>query len=434
MRPHTFKSRPGSRAYTKASTLAEADDHSETSNSSTQQGSILSRLRHWRTEEHVQPRSSEMIPPAAPSPPGRRWSLPGFRGARRHGDTVPATPAPSVPRAFVPLQPSTVQRHTLFAPQASPTPTRGKVRPLDTLMTRSRSGEDASNDSPSRASSDGAVPAPLNALPRVPVRRIPRQSVSSADPAAADAVRSDPDALAARLEQRIKTLSYLYRVVSGDEAYLYRTTLSAAAYRAVNTAEQLDTWSLTNVRLGMALGALLELDSPVAVRCKVSSAIASDALDTEIHLPFAVDVVLTLQTVLHVLDELYRKLLSWTPDADNETCTHVAVTDDKLKIVIQQTAMALANIARGVCAAELESWDRAVQSNAIVWECMSPSSVADAVGAALLPRRPSPPPHRRSLPMPFRRHPPPTAPVALFSRRDGGRALRATRSAAPLRP
>ncbi|WFD36991.1 hypothetical protein MCUN1_003883 [Malassezia cuniculi] len=437
------ESHPESPVYTKASAIAEAMDHSSDA-SSIQRGSVLTRIRRWRVDE-VEP--EEPVPTtqlgSVPAP-GRRWSLPGFRAKRQPQEALPITPERNTNAHATAVPPQPVRgspRGLLTAGKGSPTPTRGRARPLDMLlsMSRSRSGrvDDVFIDSPSDKSPGSQSPPQRattpHSVPRVPVRRIPHQSVSSADASGIAAVCADPNALGARLEQRIKTLKYLRKVISGNEAYLYRTTLSAAAYRAVHTPEELDAWAHGNVRIGMALGSILELDSAGAVRAAALEAVQIKS-DEQPQIPFAVDVVLTLQTMLHVLEQLYQKLHSWTPDADVDTCTHIAHTDEQLKTIIRRTAKELASVARGIYAAELDSWDRAVQSDAFVWECLSSSGIADAISAPLVPRKSNPQlPHRRSMPLVSRKSAQPTASVSLFARGDT-RGLRVSRSATPLRP
>lgn len=303
------------------STYSKASSLAESRTDSSSPSAVLARLRRRRERA---PREPESAPIDTQQMPVRRWSFPGFRNSRSH--ELPGTPAPSVR-------------------ELGPPGSRTDIAP---------------------------------GLPHVPVRW-PQRGVP-ADVSSDDA--SVADVLGTCLDQRIATLQFLRRVVAGKESYLYRATLSGAAFHAVHPRAHLDAWAHANVRTGMALGTLLELDSPAAVRDMAAS--VHDSARTT-HIPFAVDVVLTLQTLLHVLEEVYHRLRTWfTEDATQRAS--IVHTDEQLRPIIQRTAQELAGVARGLYVAELESSDRALSSGALAWECITAGSVADVVSTVLLPR------------------------------------------------
>lgn len=317
---HPFRLRR--RDDAQGSTYSKASSLAETRTEASSPSTVLARLRRRRERAPKEPESAPLD--TQQQTPVRRWSFPGFRPRRSHD--APGTPAPSVWELGPPSE------HAHLAPGLPHVPVRWP---------------------------QGGVPA----------------DVSSDDASVADV-------LGTCLDQRVATLQFLRRVVAGEEAYLYRATLSGAAFHAVHPRARLDAWAHANVRTGMALGALLELDSPAAVCDRVAS-VHDSARST--HIPFAVDVVLTLQTLLHVLEEVYHRLRTWfTEDAAQRAS--IVHTDEQLRPIIQRTAQELAGVARGLYIAELESSDRALSSGAVVWECITAGSIADVVSTALLPR------------------------------------------------
>ncbi|WFD31131.1 hypothetical protein MSPP1_002164 [Malassezia sp. CBS 17886] len=153
--------------------------------------------------------------------------------------------------------------------------------------------------------------------------------------------------------QRLETILYLQRVLDSEDRYLYGVTLRAKDFKAMVPKRALEKWAENTARIGLSMGALADYDSPEELldRCifLVKEAHADAAERRRKHplappqprkrprsmekywaeksarkvcpkpmpalfrgtVPFNIDAVFALRTVLDVLVELYYKLLAW---------------------------------------------------------------------------------------------------------------------------
>lgn len=192
--------------------------------------------------------------------------------------------------------------------------------------------------------------------------------------------------------QHCQTLSYLKRVVQGQEPYVYSVRFRPDDFTSTVPLHALKVWNFNSGKVCKALEHARQVTWPHEVLEVVSAiveevstvAVVEEAIPEAIVPPAITE---SLCKLLDALDSVYAKLFMWLDkdalrDLAGQPCSVPVVpscelldilqhTDRKLRKFIKCIAKDLSYVARSVCQNEMGEWDKILCDQNLDWEDFS---------------------------------------------------------------
>lgn len=192
--------------------------------------------------------------------------------------------------------------------------------------------------------------------------------------------------------QHCKTLSYLKRVVQGQDPFVYSVRFRSDDFTSIVPPHALKVWIFNSGKVCKALEHARLVTWPHEVLEVVSAIVeeVSTVAVVEEAIPEAIvpsAIIESLCVLLDALDSVYAKLFMWLDkdalrDLAGQPCSVPVVpscelldilqhTDRKLKKFIKCIAKDLSYVARSVCQNEMGEWDKILCDQNLDWEDLS---------------------------------------------------------------
>lgn len=339
----------------------------------------------------------------------KRWSLPIKRSKTPHRDSVdvkvPETfkqdmeqPIPKIVLESSPrdtqlvrdgfpanlTEPVVQDEHAMTEEHDMPNP-HAPVAPEVPLAVHDEAAPRKANDQEPAAGHESTIEAPA---PPSKGDTVASALPPNGTPAA------EEDVLAQRnvFLQHCQTLSYLKRVVQGQEPYVYSVRFRPDDFTSTVPLHALKVWNFNSGKVYKALEHARQVTWPHEVLEVVSAiveevstvAVVEEAIpEANVPLP----IIESLSVLLDALDGVYAKLLMWLDkdalrNLSGQPCSVPVVpscelldilqhTDRKLKKFIKCIAKDLSFVARSVCHNEMGEWDKILCDQNLDWEDLS---------------------------------------------------------------